>query len=304
MKTVFSVCLFCLCLISPSPVFADRTVTFVNGTTKAGTFAWQNANSEYGPLGPLHSFEVPAGGSTVITFTFPTLVHPTDQIDVYTNMDLGATLIGNSWIGVEVAPGEPYVFPVINIGPTGGPFTFEVDDYIAPSPTDDHKKTLWLVDNEEGTLDAQIFREGIDKVVAAMPPPSSSSGFPDLPGEIELETFDVDTEDLPEQLADATDLLEAKMQALLDGEEDLVSSVPTGSPVLSFNFPGIEVMGLTTDDVEIQVDPTEYAAPIGVIRALLNSLLHIGFYFSFLALIRSAFADWHTLNYLGNSLKH
>jgi len=107
----------------------------------------------------------------------PTL-HPTWPLDGYkifirSSVDDG-TLVGNSYVSTGALPepdGEWIQF--------GESFTLVVDswvEHVVPewdrrSATADESKTLWRVTGD--TLNAQIFREGIDKVVAAA---SASTG--------------------------------------------------------------------------------------------------------------------------------
>jgi len=172
-------------------------------------------------------------------------------------------------------------------------------------PTADGAKTQWWDDNEE--LTGMLFREGVDKIVGAISPSTEASAgasvLPDWPSSISLDTYAIDLGTTPDDLSSAVSALASKIQTEAGSLPDLTSGLPAGNPKISFTFPSLNIMGTATDSVVIEIDPAEYSGPIGVARGLLASLLAISFYFSLLSLVRSAFADAHTINWLSKALR-
>jgi len=102
----------------------------------------------------------------------------TDYIDwAVVKAGTGYSLIGNSF--VTDGSGTIYVSYATGSAANGWTPSAEVGDgVLVPQATPDTKKTLWVVADE--TLTADLFREGIDKVVAANPTTTTGGGSSDF----------------------------------------------------------------------------------------------------------------------------
>lgn len=221
----------------------------------------------------LHNTGAPPPGTTSVTyFTVPAEGEYTDAVDLpddpgeftysvtYSTRDIVGTLVGNSY----VLSGESGTWDAIVSRSTGDPatvieHTLEYDDFTR-LPTADASKTLWIVTDEE--LNADLFREGIDKIVAAS---GSATGGTGGSGMTKAEFQSTKTDQLAqlgESTVDAsiavTNNAEAEANtAKAAAEASLTQAVPTipipaastEKSILNFTIPGI--------GVHVNLDPAE-----------------------------------------------
>jgi len=226
-------------LLPSTPVESDHTVTVTIDPGVTWTAAWgiatvSNAYVEYGSAWvKVETGDTPTGPEA---------------------------LVGNSY----VAPSPPTETEWTEAAYTtyGAEedimFYHQINEVVTREPTPDSAKTLWLVPDTE--LTADLFREGIDKVVAAQ----NSAGEGGESGGMTAEDFNMTATEAVAQaqmsmlsdMPDHEDVADTRDAARTAAEESVTQtaptlgtvSVPTSSSLLAFTVPYVGAVNLDPAD--------------------------------------------------------
>jgi len=175
------------------------------------------------------------------------------------------------------------------------------------APTPGSKRTLWKVESAEGVLTAEVFREGIDKVVYAQNEAvtaGGSGGVPPVPASLEAATtaaadYLALIEPLTDQVKAFTD---AQTVAMNDaylaavGEIQQPTSPYPGDESAAFHIgPDIEFPAL---GATISTDVFEHLPFIGTFFTILRELILIWMAFYFIRYCGNHLREWYKLAFM------